>query len=53
MIVHTHPTDTEAPLIVERSPEEKRRWWRTLWINIVCAGSSIGVLIVILFQDPS
>ena len=53
MRVSTHPTDTEAPLIVERSPEEKRRWWRSLWIVAVSASASIGVLLTILFQDPS
>lgn len=44
MRVSTHPTDTDAPLIVERSAEEKR-------FNLVLVGASllsIAVLVGVL-----
>lgn len=48
--------DIDAPLrdVSERVWSAKpREWRRSLMIVAVCAGASIGVLVTILFQDPS
>ena len=44
MIVHTHPTDTEAPLIVERSPEEKRFNLVLFWSAAASIVALVGVI---------
>lgn len=46
MIVHTHPTDPHHPLIVERSPEEKRF---TL-VLIGCSAVAIVALVVAIWS---
>ena len=46
MKVTTHPTDTDAPLIVERSADQRaeRRIRFLLWLGAIVGGSIILVL---------